>query len=259
MYETKSDIFLYDGNETYQEDCYLDKRLLIQGRVCHFTMVLDGHDGAIRHLKRTPTSVVFRDRIWALFHAQAQLYTGQNFVHDMSTYIQDACRAADEQFAEEHKHGQTSGGTTVTGVLINLITGEIVAFNVGDSAVHLHHSNDVHLYLRPDNKTRRDTASDIAHRAGPEWQLLEGNFHRPKSSMLHSTGSMISFGGGLGDVNKVFSGLIKRTVCTYDFTLAEEDAGCWCLLASDGLWDIVQQAPHHVPRIFNLATIVMPT
>jgi serine/threonine protein phosphatase PrpC len=251
MFSIEHSVFEYDGGESYYEDCHAEHTIVINNQQCKWITVLDGHDNSIIR-RGKDASVFFRDTIWENFKKIATVYEGLDFLGSMEALIKSCCFCADKLFAEQYENNDPSGGTTLTGVLINLVTGQIIGFNVGDSRVHLNGSCDVDLFLNPKFRTIDDEASLLEGQYG--WTLLPVGPKRFKPALQHNISkNTISFGGGLGDANKIYTKIIKRRVRVYDFSMEKNENERWGIVASDGLWDIVSQAPTYVKHIWTYA------
>ena len=251
--------FLWDGGETYQEDCSDHHRILIRGDWCQWSVVLDGHDTVLRGVSDSPvdsTSVFFRSAIWQHFTEEVQQSSSSNedswhFALDVPALLEAAVDKAQAAYARHFADGRPSGGTTLTGVFMNLASGAMIVFNLGDSRVHMHPTNNESLYVEPQWATRDHTASGVDLSDFKDWRHIQRSSFL-KSELLHvPSGQMLSLGGALGDVNRSFSPVLDRHLRTWNFSMEAGEGSRYGILASDGFWDILSQSPESIRYLFT--------
>lgn len=232
------DFVQFDGNNSYQEDGhghYRDDELDIE-----LVFVSDGHGTCYICGKRSGHRA--RDILASNFTRIIREYihpgeSRNDLLYDIiPASIRRACNILQtEHFADDtcktNQPCNNKGGITFAGIVRDIVTGNVLAFNLGDCRVHAGPNMDTRLLYNPEHAS---TDQDFMQMDSQNiWKKIDTEYVH-KQVVSNGT-RCVTFAGSLGDL---YCPILKREP---DFYHWNDCANKHIIIASDGLWDLLQQ------------------
>lgn len=254
--------FQLDGNNTYQEDGF-DYVYSDEHRI-DIAYVSDGHGTCIKCMKRAghrARDIVSDHFIRLILDDDTIPNNNSNtFNDDMKRIITNTCHTIQTEYFPVEKEVDCSkyggchykGGITIAGVVRNLTTGDILAFNLGDCRIHTNHELDSDLLYDPLNRTiDQDFVMESTHHHDT-WRKMKCK--NPHKSVVTDGIHSITFAGSLGDT---YCPILRREPTFYVWKSCISTQHI--LIASDGLWDLLtqrNQSEYFDPYLSNTGKLV---